>query len=436
MQKALLITIWCLGMLFCAPSSFAQPGLSDEQAIRAVWEQYRLAWLKNDPATVMASFEEEARISPDGLVPIKGFANIQAYWFPQDGSETHIHAFDLEVISVKVEQNMAFTSQKTRLDWTYLKDGNAMAQAQSGWASAVLRRQSNGIWKIWRLQWTNYEVFPGAVPELLAPAINSPDPEFAATISPDGHWLFFNRTAPDRSRFYWLTSEKTSTGWGTARLFPHNDTTFMDIDPAFLPDGRTVIFSSNRPVKGNEKKNFDLWQSTLRNGQWGPPKPVSPVLNSKDDEIYSTLTHDGVLYFSRFVGNKAQIYRSIFRNGRYQPPEGVVIPGTEAVSIINPAISPDGRWLVFASSGLTGKGSGDLYATKQIGANRWSPPLNLSRINSTYADFAPSFSPDGKTLLFTSERPGIVKDAPKDKRRPGDLYQIPFSALLPDLKHE
>ncbi|HRK75523.1 MAG TPA: hypothetical protein PLL64_14660, partial [Rhodothermales bacterium] len=78
----------------------------------------------------------------------------------------------------------------------------------------------------------------------------------------------------------------------------------------------------------------------------------------------------------------------------------------------------------------------DLYATKQIGANRWSPPLNLSRINSTYADFAPSFSPDGKTLLFTSERPGIVKDAPKDKRRPGDLYQIPFSALLPDLKHE
>ncbi|MBL7979898.1 MAG: PD40 domain-containing protein [Bacteroidetes Order II. Incertae sedis bacterium] len=436
MQKTLSITTWWLGMLLCIQCLPAQSVVSDEEAIRMVWEQYRLAWLKNDPAGVMAPFEEEARISPDGLVPIKGFADIQAYWFPQDGSETHIHGFDLDVISVKVEQNMAFTTQKTRLDWTYLKDGNTVARIQSGWASAVLRRQSNGTWKIWRLQWTNYAVFLGAVPELLAPAINSPDPEFASALSPDGRWLFFNRTSPDRSRFYWLTSEKNNTGWGEARLFPHNDTTFMDIDPIFSPDGRAVIFSSNRPMKGNEKKDFDLWQSTLRNGQWSPPKPVSSVLNSKDDEIYSTLTRDGVLYFSRFVGNKAQIYRSVFRNGRYQPPEGVTIPGTEAVSIINPAISPDGTWLVFASGGLTGKGSGDLYATKQIGPNRWSSFVNLSRINSTYADFAPSFSPDGKTLFFTSERPGLVKDFPKDKRRPGDLYQISFSALLPDLGQE
>jgi len=412
----------------------AQPSETEGRAIREVWEHYRTAWLRGDRTAVLALFEDEARITPDGLLPIASKAGIQNYWFPQDNSETHLHAFDLEVLSVHVEQDMAFSSQKTFLDWTYLKAGKTMASSQEGLATAILRRQKDGSWKIWRLQWTNYAVKTGATPQLLPPTINSPDPEFATTISPNGRLLSFNRTSHDRSRFFWMISEKNAQGWGTPQLFPHNDTTFMDIDPAFSLDGLSVVFSSNRPIKGREKKDFDLWQSVLKNGKWGAPKRLSGGINTAEDEIYGTLTLDQTLYFSRFSGNKAQIYRSEFRNGSYQTATLVEIPETASISIINPAISPDGLWLVFASGGLAGRGSADLYVTKQISPNRWDTPLNLSRINTSYADFAPSFSPDGKTLFFTSERPGILTDFPKDKRPPGDLYQIPVTELRLDRK--
>ena len=45
-----------------------------------------------------------------------------------------------------------------------------------------------------------------------------------------------------------------------------------------------------------------------------------------------------------------------------------------------------------------------------------------------FADFAPAFSPDGKYLFFTSERPGIAPTPPSG-RPPGDIYQIDVAAI-------
>ncbi len=69
-------------------------------------------------------------------------------------------------------------------------------------------------------------------------------------------------------------------------------------------------------------------------------------------------------------------------------------------------ISQDGRFIVFTICGEGGMGSCDLYWSKKVG-NRWSKPKNLgSAVNSRYWDSQPSFSIDGKTLYFTSNRPG------------------------------
>lgn len=69
-------------------------------------------------------------------------------------------------------------------------------------------------------------------------------------------------------------------------------------------------------------------------------------------------------------------------------------------------ISQDGRFIVFTICGEGGMGSCDLYWSKKVG-NKWSKPKNLgSAVNSRYWDSQPSFSIDGKTLYFTSNRPG------------------------------
>lgn len=74
----------------------------------------------------------------------------------------------------------------------------------------------------------------------------------------------------------------------------------------------------------------------------------------------------------------------------------------------SPAFSPDGKTLIFAR-GNNGKKKGtpdvDLYMSKLVGSE-WTLPSYLPINDSLAWDGSPSFSRDGKTLYFASNRPG------------------------------
>jgi outer membrane protein OmpA-like peptidoglycan-associated protein/tetratricopeptide (TPR) repeat protein len=78
-------------------------------------------------------------------------------------------------------------------------------------------------------------------------------------------------------------------------------------------------------------------------------------------------------------------------------------PGNEGAQ----CFSPDGQYLYFtACDRPTGYGSCDLYYSQKVG-DHWGVPLNMGpTVNSSYWDSQPSISSDGKTLYFTSNRPG------------------------------
>lgn len=71
------------------------------------------------------------------------------------------------------------------------------------------------------------------------------------------------------------------------------------------------------------------------------------------------------------------------------------------------SISPDGRYLIFTGCEREdGKGSCDLYWSKRIG-DKWSKPKNFgSPVNTRYWESQPAFGSDGKTIYFSSNRPG------------------------------
>ncbi len=74
-----------------------------------------------------------------------------------------------------------------------------------------------------------------------------------------------------------------------------------------------------------------------------------------------------------------------------------------------------------------------IFLESKLVAGKWSKPKpqNLgASINSREAEFAPVFSANGKMLFFTSERPGMVQEFPEGKRRPGDIYSIPFTRVI------
>ena len=73
-----------------------------------------------------------------------------------------------------------------------------------------------------------------------------------------------------------------------------------------------------------------------------------------------------------------------------------------------PAISPDGLSLYFASNRLPSLGGFDMYVLQRASvANPWGPPVNLGpALNTADDEGNPAFSRDGRLLFFQSKRPG------------------------------
>ncbi|MGH7538389.1 MAG: hypothetical protein ACREMF_07130, partial [Gemmatimonadales bacterium] len=100
----------------------------------------------------------------------------------------------------------------------------------------------------------------------------------------------------------------------------------------------------------------------------------------------------GVAVFgSRFESRDALIFWDLRAGrlaGRYQFPE--------LVSILSPSWAPDGQSVVF--SGLAVSGTSDLYRL-------WLPDGRLERLTADrYEDLDPAVSPDGRAVVFASDR--------------------------------
>lgn len=115
---------------------------------------------------------------------------------------------------------------------------------------------------------------------------------------------------------------------------------------------------------------------------------------------------EDLMIFTRRVRGQEDFYISKLVNGEWQQ--------STAISELNTSenegahcLSADGRMLIFtACDRRDGEGSCDLYYSLFDG-QRWSKPANLGpTVNSRFWDGQPSLSSNGRTLYFSSERPG------------------------------
>jgi Tol biopolymer transport system component len=163
----------------------------------------------------------------------------------------------------------------------------------------------------------------------------------------------------------------------------------LDYNATFSPDGRYVIFCSER------RGNPDLFVLDLLH--LGQPRPLTEGLSMEDAPVVSP---DGksLAFVSTRDGN-ADIFIMPFR------PEG---PSAEKEAInltrspggdFNPAFSPNGRFIAFSTDRDQYRAS-EIYVMAVDG----SEPRRLTR--SPGWDGSPAFSPDGKRLYFYSQRDG------------------------------
>jgi len=260
-------------------------------------------------------------------------------------------------------------------------------------------------------------------PRLFAPgAVSTELPEFSIAFSADGATAYFDRAPADRSKFEIVASHFTDGAWQPAQSLTFSTGEFRDVDPFVAGD--RLYFSSNRPHPGTGETDFDTWYVTRHGGTWSEPAHVDGAASGPGNQIYVSIAHDGTLFFQSDATGGGDIYRAA----------SIDAPSASSIDAIdtpesegNPAVSPDGTLLVFVAERPGGLGGSDLYGSR-FRDGTWTSPKLLTAASSPQADFAPAFSPDGKYLFFTSERPGVVP-APASCRPPGDIYQIEVAAL-------
>lgn len=228
---------------------------------------------------------------------------------------------------------------------------------------------------------------------------------------------------PSRNTIYWgvnevggppgsdilitiMTADRTASGWTTPEVASFSGVGhYADSDPFVTPDGKSLIFSSNRPgIIGAYPLN-DLWiVHRTADGGWGAPINLGPNVNSTANELYASTDLRGNLFFaSDRDRGRWDIYRSKrLRDGSYAPAEqlnrSVNHPNRWE---FNPEISPDGRTLLFASFGRPDSyGDVDIYASR-LEDGAFGEPINLGPcVNSPAPEFHPTMLWERNELYF------------------------------------
>ena len=284
---------------------------------------------------------------------------------------------------------------------------------------------------------------PPPTAERWAPELHSADGwTFTPTFTPDlrtAYYVLWH--APDYHRPDTSIQELYAARWSDARAAwspPERVAALAGwrVDwPHVSPDGRRLFVSTTKPHPGHygyadgrslpaRTADFDLWAADLDAG--GAPDGATlapldgPDLNRQKtpanarigyvhNETAPRTDRAGRLYFwtERLDdgGGRRDVYAAESDGaGSWRRP--ALLPFNTARRESGVAVDPDGQWIIFASEGRGGSGRSDLFVVVRDG-DGWAEPVNLgSEVNTVHREDSPEVSPDGRTLFFSTNRPG------------------------------
>jgi TolB protein len=206
--------------------------------------------------------------------------------------------------------------------------------------------------------------------------------------SPDRKRIVFVRSVAENDADVWIMN---TDGTGARRL-AGSARGAQDLYPAFSPDGRWIVFASDRGGREPDLYVMRADGKKLRRLVAGPKFVVDTQPRFSPDGRHVVFTSNRVSFFNH------EIYRVRFSDGgglqrlTYWGTGKDGAPGDD----VSPSYSPDGKRIAFVSDRNGG------YAIWTMDANG-GDLREVSRHPGHNVVF-PRFSPDGRSLVYTSFR--------------------------------
>jgi Tol biopolymer transport system component len=262
--------------------------------------------------------------------------------------------------------------------------------------------------------------FAGMTAEIFAPGVVSRGKmQMKLTMSADGSEILYTERDPSTNAMTFISQHREGSSWSEPVVLPYGRE-YTEIEPSLCPDGKSIVFTSNRPSggRGEPEELPDIWMAERTGNQWGSPVHLGPPVNTgaADIEAHPFIGPDGALYFMRQVGNARHLFRAARLGGGFDEPRPVPLKDDLFTGQFSgPCLSPDGRILVMHSRKDGGFGTWDLYVSFKDEAGEWCALKNMGpAVNTDKQEGHPSFSPDGRALFFD---------------RDGDIYWISANFL-------
>jgi hypothetical protein len=178
---------------------------------------------------------------------------------------------------------------------------------------------------------------------------------------------------------------------GSGGIENFSDGKSLDLHPAFTPDGKNVVFSSNR---GGRRMSI-WWMSA------GGNPGITQLTNDDNNDLWPSIDAARHLFYQAFVDTRSDprlfmtelgktIRTDLTQAGGFQPR-------------VSPEAKPDSNTLLFTNVNET-TGKRDIFSIKTDGGI----PENLTNTPDT-DDFDPAWNHEGTKIAFVSDR-GVDED--------------------------
>jgi Tol biopolymer transport system component len=242
---------------------------------------------------------------------------------------------------------------------------------------------------------------------LAAPANTDDDP----TLTGDLLEMFINASARTGNADVLVTVRSSTTAaWSTPILVPAMvSSTANETTPEVSLDGLSLIVASDRmPTQGGS----DLWlfTRTSRGAPWSGGVSLTELGSNANDTAGNMTEDQRTIVFTSARAGSSDIFLA------NRPASGGLFNAPVIQTALNtpfhegsPHMTPDGLTVYFDSDrNAPGTVDLDIYVSRRTSRSEPFPaPMPVTEINTTMSEQDPWISPDGRRLLFSSNRGGM-----------------------------